>query len=155
MKKTVILLTLIGVFALCLLGCDKTENLPNEPGSTINPQQLVVVSMKTELAQYASGTQEINVVWKNDTNLELTFGESFSIEKLIDENWETACDKTAFFTMEGLLVSPNSQREHTYNLSSYTDSISPGDYRLVTTCSYVRSPGDYDDYKLYAEFSVI
>jgi len=112
--------------------------------------------MTTEKSTYSKSVGTIEVMWNNGTDKELTFGESFHLEKNNDSKWEKVhIDKELVFTAIGLPVSPRSSKSHTYNISAYYGEIESGQYRIATTFSYIRAPGDYDTYSLYAEFSVI
>jgi len=114
------------------------------------------VSMTTEKSEYPQSVRQIAVVWKNDTDKELTFGEFFSLEKLMDRQWyEAYANQEVAFHDLGFLLSPHSQDEHVYHITAYTEKMEIGHYRIATGFSEVREPGDYTDYALYAEFSVV
>ena len=112
------------------------------------------VSMYTEKAQYVSDANEINVVWKNDTDKDLTFGNPFTIQKLVGNEWKAIGNQEAVFTSIGYRVASHSEMKHSYNVRLYSDKLEKGTYRIVTDFLNVLSPGNYNGYQLTANFTV-
>lgn len=65
--------------------------------------------MYTEKSQYPSNVSKINVVWKNDTDKELTFGDSYFIHKLVGQEWKAIENDKVVFNSIGYIVSPHSK----------------------------------------------
>jgi hypothetical protein len=110
--------------------------------------------MYTEKSQYTSDVSEINVIWKNNTTKELTFGEFFSISKLDGKEWKSIGKGETVFTTIGYIVSPHTEVKHAYNIRVYSDILEKGTYRILTDFLVVHSPGNYDTYKLTTNFTV-
>lgn len=66
--------------------------------------------------QYPTNISEINVVWKNDTDKDLTFGNPFTIQKSVVNKWKAIGNKGAVFTSIGYRVAPHSEMKHSYNI---------------------------------------
>jgi hypothetical protein len=143
---------LIAGLFLCLIfftvGCDNVSN------QTEGTSELLGVSMYAEKNTYPSNVSEINVVWKNDTDKELTFGDYFSIHKLVGQEWEAIGNEELVFNSIGYIVSPHSEVKHSYNIRLYSEKLEEGTYRIVTDFSDVHSPGNYDTYNLTTSFKV-
>ena len=142
---------IIGIIVYALfftIGCDAKSY------QTEGTSELVGVSMYAEKSQYASDDSEINVVWKNNTNWELTFGEFFSISKLDGKEWKSVGKTEIAFNTIGYIVSAHNEVKHKYNVRVYSDKLEKGTYRILTDFLDVHSPGNYDTYKLTTNFSV-
>ena len=114
------------------------------------------VAMCTEKAAYTPDVSTINVVWKNHSSRELTFGNMFYLERKTDDGWEKIGygDSPVIFTSIGYPVLPNFERKHSYNIRDYADSLETGTYRILTSFSDVDSSGVALQYSLSVEFNV-
>lgn len=134
---------------LTAAGCTRYQG---EPGDSEKPG----VSMRTQELTYPTGVEEIRVLWKNDSPVTLTFGESWTLEKQEGDQWVEVSDREteiAFFSI-GYEVRSRGVREHTYGVRTYADSLEEGRYRIVTSCS--QGSGDsLQNYTLTAEFEVM
>lgn len=76
MRKRLIVALILSVIVLAVgtVGCN------NKPSSSNGTSELLGVSMYVEKSQYPSNISKINVVWKNDTDKDLTFGNPFTIQ---------------------------------------------------------------------------
>jgi len=145
-KKLIAGLILCSIFFI--VGCD------NKSSPTEGTSELLGVSMYAEESQFPSNVSEINVVWKNDTDKKLTFGDSFIIQKLVDKEWKAIGTGEAVFTSIGHMVSPHTKVKHSYNIRVYRDKLEKGTYRIVTDFLELHSPGNYDTYNLTTSFTV-
>ena len=99
------------------------------------------------------GQTHFNVVWHNETNSEITFGESFSIEQKTGTEWKDAeFDEDEVFHLIGILLKPQSTENKTY-ITEHYDLSKAGTYRLVLPFS-VKDGDNYKQYKTWAEFNV-
>ena len=99
------------------------------------------------------GQTHFNVVWHNETNSEITFGESFSIEKKTGTEWKDAeFDEEEIFHMYGILLKPQSTQSKTY-ITEHYDLSKAGAYRILLPFS-VKDGDSYKQYKTWAMFNV-
>ena len=149
MRKRLIVALILSVIVLAVgtVGCN------NKPSSNEGTSELLGVSMYVEKSHYPSNISEINVVWKNDTDKDLTFGNPFTIQKLVGKEWKTI-GNGANFTTIGYRVAPHSEMKHSYNIRLYSEMLEKGTYRIVTDFLNVLSPGNYNTYQLTANFTV-
>ena len=148
MRKRLIIVALILSVMVLAIGCK------NKSGSNEGTLDLSEVSMLTEKSQYPPNVSEINVVWKNDTDKDLTFGNPFTIQKLAGNEWKAIGNQEAVFTSIGYRVASHSEMKHSYNVRLYSDKLEKGTYRIVTDFLNVLSPGNYNGYQLTANFTV-
>ena len=150
MRKYVAVLCLFA-FVLCLSACGSYRYSQN------CDSELEGVAMYTEKAAYAPDVSTINVVWKNHSSRELTFGNMFYLEKQTDAGWERIGDgdSPVVFTSIGYPVLPIIERKHSYDIRAYADSLETGTYRILTSFSDVGSSGVPLQYSLSVEFNVV
>lgn len=149
--RIVLIIGLILCVILFIVGCNsKSNSIKVTPKVT---SELLGVSMYAEKNEYPSNVSEISVIWKNDTNKELIFGNEFNIRKLVGEEWKII-GKEAVFTTIGYIVYPNTEMKHNYNIRVRSDNLEKGTYRIITNFSDVHSPGNYDTYSLTTSFKV-
>ena len=146
MRKKLIIGLILCVI-LFSVGCSKKTNEDE------NKSGLTGVSMYTVEPQYPSSVNEINVVWENNSDKELTFGDVFTIQKYDGKEWNPI-GKEAVFNSIGYVVSPHTEVKHSYNIRVYSDKLEKGKYRIVTNYLNVHSPGNYDTYNISANFTV-
>jgi len=153
MKKYAIVL--IAGIIMWLSGCGAPHKYINS--NMIDYPLLVGVAMTAEKTTYPKNVTTIDVVWKNDTDLELVFGEAYRLEKKVNGKWKeikTWMSPSVFISI-AYDVPPHSQRKHTYDLRGYYYlGLGAGQYRIATRFSHGMAPGDVDVYALYAEFIV-
>ena len=118
------------------------------------PEQLPGVSMIPAQQEYAPDVTEIPVVWRNDTDNDLIYGEPFYIEKKEGTTWTTVDVGELMFILPAYTISPHSQSDHTYIVTAYTSMFTSGTYRIAATYSLVLSSGDSTTYIAYAEFRI-
>lgn len=95
----------------------------------------------------------VTVTWHNDTDMELTYGQYFTLHKLIDGKWfvvEKQTDVNYAFTDEGLKLPAGETCEHAYNLIPYTDGLDAGEYR-ISAYTFEEYP---ECYQVYGYFGV-
>ncbi|AFM41074.1 hypothetical protein Desaci_2104 [Desulfosporosinus acidiphilus SJ4] len=150
MRKRLIVALIFSIIVLAVgtVGCN------NKPSTSNGISELLGVSMYVEKSQYPSNISKINVVWKNDTDKDLTFGNPFTIQKLVGNEWKALGNKGAVFTSIGHRVAPHSEMKHSYDIRLYSEKLERGTYRIVTDFLNALSPGNYNTYQLTANFTV-
>jgi hypothetical protein len=91
------------------------------------------VRMETHYSVYPEGTMTVLVKWFNEGTVELTGGELFTLEKLVDDVWRTVHKETDInygFTLGGYLLPPGGSYWQDYGLLPYTDGLNAGKYRI-------------------------
>ena len=93
------------------------------------------ISIQSLAITEANGKVTLDVLWKNDTDYEVIYGEMFWVERNADGKW-VSCDdgeENAFIEI-GIVLEPRSEHTKKYNVSNYYDVSELGDYRLMTEC---------------------
>ena len=86
------------------------------------------------------------------TKEEITYGESYIIERKEGNNWVNTASEELYFTTIGLLLHPNSIEHKSYSTQRFDISQS-GTYRLRVT--FLVDEGDgYKEYNTWIEFKV-
>lgn len=145
--------TVVTLFAMS--GCSESRFQEEASSKSAGESEKAGVTMQTEQASYSPDAKEIPVSWINSSNVTLTFGESWSLEKQNGEEWEQVNEsgKDVAFRLIGYPVKPGETRQHTYHPSTYASRLEVGRYRIVTSCS--EGQGDsLQKYMLTAEFDV-
>ncbi len=138
MKKSLSLILSLVIFTLVLCGCQR--NITDEPSVELTPtgipseySDLEGVSLFIPKSMFEPETEEIEVIWVNETDKEIIFGEMFFIEKYTQKGWESVSAEGIAFNAIGYLLSPNSRQTKTYSLKNY-NTKSDGTYRFRSSC---------------------
>ncbi len=142
MKKAFSLILSLVIFALMLCGCQR--DITDEPSVELTPtgitdeySDLEGVRLFIPQSMFEPEAEEIEVIWVNETDKEIIFGEMFFIEKYTQKGWESVSAEGIAFNAIGYILSPNSRRAKTYSLKNY-NTKSDGTYRFRSSC-YVDS----------------
>lgn len=155
------MIILVGLLFLLLTSCNNSEVEWEDAAESI--EELEGVWIETEYETYITGILDVRVKWFNIIGDEVMYGNYFVLEKKVNNNWKQVSKKTDInysFTLEGYGLRPNKSRWHNYNLISYTDGLTPGEYRINTTFSRQSldgidyGAGNYPRYQVYGYFSV-
>ena len=111
----------------------------------------VYVSIKS-IDTNAGGHTVFNLIWHNTTNEEITYGESYIIERKEGNDWVNTASEELYFTTIGLLLRPNSIENKSYSTQRFDISQS-GTYRLRVTFLVDEGEG-YKEYNTWIEFKV-
>lgn len=141
-----LILLCVTVLVVCLI------RKPDQKINVNGTSELSGVSMLVTQQTYKPDTTKITVVWKNDSDKTYLFGVPFTLEKKENENWEKI-GGDVLFPLAGIKLKPNTIREHTYNISLYTNKMDKGTYRIVANI-VDNGPEDSVAYRLTAEFTV-
>ncbi|MBE6621714.1 MAG: hypothetical protein E7630_02035 [Ruminococcaceae bacterium] len=99
------------------------------------------------------GQMVFNVVWHNETDKEVTYGEMFTIEYQVGEEWmDTDFDEEGYFTTIGYWLRKNETASKSYH-AEHLDISKSGTYRFVVPFS-VKKGCKYPSYKAWAEFKI-
>ncbi|MBE6649555.1 MAG: hypothetical protein E7614_08585 [Ruminococcaceae bacterium] len=148
------------VFSVCFLTNPKTNEDtsstppqisidPNASSTDYNGVYITIESIKTD----SGGRNLFDVVWHNETDKQITYGESFALEYKSEEEWvEVDFDDSMVFHLIGILLNPNETkgRMYTTNRNYLTKK---GTYRFVTHFT-TEENGEQMQYKTWVEFEV-
>ncbi len=114
-------------------------------GVTVIPQE----------SSYSPDTKLIVFAWKNDTDKQLTCGQSFYIQKKVDGKWQDVYrEKAVGFSHEKISLDPHTQITHTYDISIYTNNIPAGNYRVVSPVLIPVKQNTSEAHVLCGEFTI-
>lgn len=91
------------------------------------------VWMETQYSVYPEGTMTIIVKWFNKSGSELTGGEYYTLEKLVNGVWRTVEKETDInycFNSIGYILLSGGSYWQSYDLIPYTDWLNAGEYRI-------------------------
>lgn len=108
----------------------------------------VSMSLKDEtLASYTGAT----FILKNDNNIDMIYGDSYTIEVEKDGKWEKF-DVEGDFNDIAYNLKAKSSKEITINWENIYGKLEPGKYRLIKNISYEKEKDNYVDFSVNAEF---
>ena len=143
------------VVAVCFLtnppSSDDENNSVNPSGEIFTDYEGVYVSIKS-IDTNAGGHTVFNLIWHNTTKEEITYGESYIIERKEGNDWINTASEELYFTTIGLLLRPNSIENKSYSTQRFDISQS-GTYRLRVTFLVDEGEG-YKEYNTWIEFKV-
>lgn len=144
-------------FLLLLAGCGsnnstKTTELEPTIHQSVNDLDGVTMSFKGETISSIGGT----ILLKNDTNKEYIYGQSFLLEKKINEFWYQVpiTTKNYGFDAIGYELNASDFKEWTVDWDHIYGKLENGEYRMVKDILDMREQGDYDTYYLTVEFTI-
>ncbi|OKL35298.1 immunoglobulin-like domain-containing protein [Domibacillus mangrovi] len=140
MKKYILLLC---VTLSLMASCQSNEEQLKEEASIQNlVSSKYGITLETEEEKYETSNSEIIVNIQNESDIPLTFGEEFAIEKNIDGTWYVVPFKEGMdlFDAVGKSLEPKSSTTQTLSLDRLENSLIPGEYRLVKN---FYDPSDY------------
>ena len=99
------------------------------------------------------GQNIFNIVWHNETDKEITYGEMYTVEYKVGEEWmDTDFDEERYFNSIGYSLRKNKTASKSY-ISEHLDISKRGTYRFMVPFS-VKEGDKYVSYKTWAEFTV-
>ena len=147
------------LFAITIAGCvvclsimSRNNELDSDP-VPIPASEGVILEVK---ANSVSNTK-LTLIIKNITPDEYIFGESYTIEKQVDGEWcqlPYVTENILWFAI-GYILEGDSTREIEIDWTWSYGELSSGYYRITKDFSYIRSPGDYDNYNISTEFTIV
>ncbi|MBI9011470.1 MAG: hypothetical protein JEZ08_04510 [Clostridiales bacterium] len=124
---------------------------------------LTGIELITEFEVYTQDTKEVKVKWLSTLNDEIMYGNHFSLEKQVEDQWVIVRKKTdemVAFTCIGYILGYGDEKWQTFRTSVYAETLEIGQYRIATdfhreTLDGVNySAGNYPRYPIYAYFEV-
>ena len=140
--------------AICFLTnppSDDEKKGVNPIGEIFTDYEGVYVTIKS-IDTNAGGYKVFNLVWHNDTRKQVTYGESYVIERKEGNGWVNTASDELYFTMIGLLLNPDSTVNKSYTTQRF-DISKIGTYRLRVSF-LVDEGGGYKEYNTWVEFEV-
>lgn len=145
---------LAALFALLMLtGCVTTTPLEQERLPQTAQKDTPEVELAVEV-EAKDGQPVLRVLWKNNTDFSVTYGEPYSIQYQQGGQWVScAVGDQAFITI-AYMLDPGQSRQESYNPSRMFNMTEPGSYRFLSNCRiHDRSEGGRD-MKVTAEFTL-
>ncbi len=98
----------------------------------------------------------VTVTLKNVTETEYTYGESYTIQHKTRNGWIDAVPVIENYGFDdiGYMLPAVGSKEIMIDWEWLYGKLPAGDYRIVKEALFVRSPGDYDTFKLFAAFTI-
>jgi len=142
--------------AVCFLTnppSDNEKTSVNPSSEIFTEYEGVYVSIKS-IDKNAGGHTVFNLIWHNTTDEEITYGESYTIERKEGDDWvnTVVSDESSSFTAIGWLLHPNSTENKSYSTQGFDVSQS-GTYRLKVEF-FVDDGAGYKEYNTWVEFNV-
>jgi hypothetical protein len=122
---------------------------------THTPDETEPVTLTTTRTLYPPDVEVIEVIWKNDTDETVAFGEHYRLERRVNGEWvEIPIKDGAGFNDILWMAKPQSEVPQTHWIREYTDTLEPGEYRIATYFTFDRESGLAVNHPIYAEFTV-
>lgn len=137
------------------------DNIAKDTKSNNDENSIEGIVILSEYEVYEQGTEIVKVKLYNYLNDPFTYGEGYSIERLIDSQWEPLRGKgDRSFVDIGYSLEPMSEHWMSYNLEFLYDDLEEGQYRIHT--NILRDsidgkdfgPGNYPSYDIYCYFEI-
>ena len=140
--------------AVCFL-----TNPPQKDDDTMSPHgdiytdyEGVYITIKS-IDKDEGGQNIFNIVWHNETDKEITYGEMYTVEYKVGEEWmDTDFDEERYFNTIGYSLRKNKTASKSYT-AEHLDISKRGTYRFMVPFS-VKEGDKYVSYKTWAEFTV-
>jgi hypothetical protein len=99
----------------------------------------------------------VTIILNNVTDTEYTYGESYTVQRKTDNGWIDVVPvmENYGFNDIGYMLPAMGSKEIIIDWEWLYGKLPSGDYRMVKEASFVRSPGDYDTFTLYAAFTIV
>ncbi len=139
MKKiTLLIISLILLVSLCACKRDITD----EPAVELNPtgieseySDIEGVRIRIPKSMFEPAPENLEVIWINDTDKELVFGEVFSVEKYTAEGWKSVVKENIAFSLIAYILPANSKQIKEYSVKDRFDISDEGTYRFISSCT--------------------
>ena len=138
--------------------CFLTNPLTEEENKEVTPTEElfteyegVYISIKS-IDTNAGGHTVFNVVWHNETNEEVQFGDPYSIQRKEGDEWVNTSSTELIFLTHARILNPDSTVYKSYSTQRFDISQS-GTYRLKVSFD-IKKSGVYETYHTWIEFKV-
>ena len=113
------------------------------------------VTVTPKESSYSTDTKQVVFTWENDTDKQLKSEQSFYIQKKVDDKWQDVYrEKAVGFSREEVILDPNTQMLHTYDISKYENNISTGNYRVVSPVLVPVKEKTFEAHVMCGEFTI-
>ena len=161
-KKPAFWIIIVAIVACVVVAVCFLTNPPSDDenkgvypiGEIFTDYEGVYVTIKS-IDTNAGGHTVFNLIWHNQINKEVIYGEPYYIERLEGTEWVDAPSEELIFEAIGLLLRPNSTVYKSYSTQRFDISKS-GTYRLRVQFSVDEGNGDrrYKECNTWVEFKV-
>ena len=158
-KKPAFWIIIVAVITCVAVAVCFLTNPPQKDDDSMSPHgniytDYVGVYITIKSIDKDEGGQNIfNIVWHNETDKEVTYGEMYTVEYKIGEEWmDTDFDEERFFNTIGYSLKKNKTASKSY-IAEHLDISRGGTYRFLVPFS-VKEGDKYVSYKAWAEFTV-
>ena len=163
--KKIIAFLLVSALLLGLVGCKGSspglDDDPNiaplvaAPGKSTSSYDGIEIQVDSLTWNKEEKKSTLVVVWNNRTEYEVTYGASFSIERLDGDKWVScAIPEDPVFNLMAYLLPAGRITNEYYTLTDMFDVSSPGTYRFKTDCYVPDKAEQSTKRELIAEFTV-
>lgn len=116
------------------------------------------ISISAKDINYASDRSMLTLEWKNSTEYEVLYGESYTVERFENGEW-ISCrinDEGPFFEAIGIILNPKSTQEKDYKFFYDFNLWVRGKYRISTDCFVYKNGHNAaaEECDLWAEFTL-
>ena len=142
------------VVAVCFLTNppQKDDDSMSPHGEIYTDYEGVYITIKS-IDKDEGGQNIFNIVWHNETDKEITYGEMYTVEYKVGEEWmDTDFDEDRYFNTIGYSLKKNKTASKSYT-AEHLDLSKSGTYRFMVPFS-VKEGDKYVSYKAWAEFKV-
>lgn len=119
----------------------------------------IALSLSLKNISPTGATLVFNQYDKTAPTGELEFGAAYTMERLVDGEWEElpgpvegSESENYVFNDVAYLIETESEREKEVDWEWLHGPLSPGEYRIKKTVHDFRGTGDFDEYTIYARF---
>ena len=145
MKKVVFILLSLLVMTM-VVSCDSSnsEDVVTTSENSSKSEKVVIASEKMV---YSTDVEQIDVLWKNNTDEDAVYGNTFTLEKKQASSWKKVEPKMSVaYNMVGNRLLTESVREHTYKLKDEYGNLEVGEYRISTTYRFANDESNTEYY---------
>ncbi len=130
--------------------CSKNEHkLDGEANSLDTVKDKVRLEVKEGTLKKTKAT----FILKNDSDVNITYGNEYKIEKKIDDNWQELEGKLAF-NLPAYNLKYMDSVELKLDWKNGYGSLDKGQYRLVKSVSVEKVDGSKEEFNIYGDFSI-
>ena len=128
--KCVAALLLLGsLLTGCITATPLEQNRLPQTAQKDTPQVELTVEVKEK-----DGQPALQVLWKNNTDFSVTYGEPYGIEYYREEQWVSCAVGDTIFVTIAYLLDPGQSRQESYNPARMFNMTKPGNYRFLSSC---------------------
>lgn len=156
--KKILAILLVVVLLLTGVGCS-VSNTGKAPAVGAEGEvytDFPGVEVRIKEMHIEDGKTVLTVVWSNQTEYNVLYGEPYAIERLVNGQWVSASKhvENATFTAIGYMLHTGQEQTKGYAVSWIFDVSAPGTYRFKTSCSVEAPETARKECTMWAVFTV-